>query len=126
MSTDHAEEEEDDLDWADDGVDDEAAAVVADHPLLDAPQQLAQRVVGVLLGECLPPEGVTLVQNCVRNVLSFLPAAGGEEQAQGHSPGVGVGGEDGGGGAGVLQHGVQGQPRHLHGGCCRHQVSTDR
>ena len=33
--------------------------MVADHPLLDAPQQLAQRVVGVLLGECLPPEGVT-------------------------------------------------------------------
>ena len=69
VSTDHAEEEEDDLDWADDGVDDEAAAVVADHPLLDAPQQLAQRVVGVLLGECLPPEGVghigtKLCQDC--------------------------------------------------------------
>ena len=60
MSADHAAEEEEDLDWADDGVHDEAAAVVADHPLLDAPQQLAQRVVGVLLRECLPPEGVTL------------------------------------------------------------------
>ena len=60
VSADHAAEEEEDLDWADDGVHDEAAAVVADHPLLDAPQQLAQRVVGVLLRECLPPEGVTL------------------------------------------------------------------
>ena len=68
MSADHAAEEEEDLDWADDGVHDEAAAVVADHPLLDAPQQLAQRVVGVLLRECLPPVGVTLVLQTSRNL----------------------------------------------------------